>query len=289
MKERKSSKISKTKRNNLKHMTIIISILTTIWLFLTNTRITTTRIKIRNSKIPISFCGFKIAVIADLHNRDWGESLLGAIKREGTDIVVIVGDFIDATQTDIQIVLDFIRGTKEIAPIYYVSGNNEARSGQYESFKQLLIDEGVSVLDDSKLFLSRGNNDILLLGLQDPDNIEKSTSFYDNSIRIENKLKELIDDFEGYKILLSHRPEHFGTYVRSNIDLALTGHAHGGQFRIPFIGGIFSPNQGFFPKYTSGLYSKNQTDMIVSRGLGDSVIPIRINNAPELVIVELQK
>ena len=94
-------------------------------------------------------------------------------------------------------------------------------------------------------------------------------------------------DNTKYNILLSHRPELFDTYVEKKINLILTGHAHGGQIRIPFIGGIVAPNQGFFPKYTSGVIEKNKTTMVVSRGIGNSIIPLRINNRPELVVITL--
>ncbi len=87
---------------------------------------------------------------------------------------------------------------------------------------------------------------------------------------------------------MSHRPEYFKTYVNSNIDLVLTGHAHGGQFRLPFIGGLVAPNQGLFPKYDSGLFTENNTNMVVSRGIGNSIIPVRINNRPEVIIINLQ-
>lgn len=92
---------------------------------------------------------------------------------------------------------------------------------------------------------------------------------------------------DSYCVLLSHRPEAFESYATQDIDLVLSGHAHGGQFRLPFIGGIVAPNQGFFPKYDSGMFSNNNTTMIVSRGLGNSIISIRFNNRPELVMVEL--
>ena len=104
---------------------------------------------------------------------------------------------------------------------------------------------------------------------------------------IRTKLDELADDQAGYTILLSHRPELFDTYVSGEIDLVLSGHAHGGQFRLPFIGGLYAPGQGFFPKYDAGMYSKETTSMVVSRGLGNSIIPLRFNNRPEIVLIEL--
>ena len=96
-----------------------------------------------------------------------------------------------------------------------------------------------------------------------------------------------MDTKNGYTILLSHRPELFETYVDCDVDLILSGHAHGGQFRLPFIGGLIAPNQGLFPKYDAGLYTDKNTNMIVSRGLGNSIIPLRFNNCPEIVLVEL--
>ncbi len=92
---------------------------------------------------------------------------------------------------------------------------------------------------------------------------------------------------DNYCVLLSHRPEAFEDYVSENIDLVLSGHAHGGQFRLPIIGGIVAPNQGLFPKYDAGIYSENYTTMVVSRGIGNSIIPIRFNNRPEIISVEL--
>jgi predicted MPP superfamily phosphohydrolase len=101
-------------------------------------------------------------------------------------------------------------------------------------------------------------------------------------------LDNLMHEEDKYSILLSHRPELFHIYVDNNIDLVLSGHAHGGQFRIPFIGGIVAPNQGLFPKYDAGLFGEKETNMIVSRGIGNSIIPFRFNNPPEIIIIELQ-
>jgi predicted MPP superfamily phosphohydrolase len=100
------------------------------------------------------------------------------------------------------------------------------------------------------------------------------------------KLDELISE-EEFTLLLSHRPEMFDTYVEKDVDLVFSGHAHGGQFRIPFVGGVFAPNQGLFPKYDSGIYSEGNTTMVVSRGIGNSAFPFRINNRPEVILVEL--
>lgn len=130
------------------------------------------------------------------------------------------------------------------------------------------------------------NGDTLtFIGLSDPN----FTSRSDVSSMVETKLNALSLDDSCYTILLSHRPELFDAYVSSGIDLIFSGHAHGGQFRLPLIGGLIAPNQGFFPKYDAGLYSEGKTNMVVSRGIGNSIIPLRFNNRPEVVLVELNR
>lgn len=275
------------KRKIKKKWCIIFSLLllVAVWIIFTNTHIQKTKIAILSSDIPDDFNGYKIAVVADLHNKDWGYDLIKLLKKEEPDIIAVVGDLIDSSHMNLNIAMEFIREAKKISPIYFVSGNHEAWSGKYETLKKSLVDEDVFVLDDDKLLLNKGNDNLLLLGVKDPDFNETEALLNES---MENKLKELIDNYQGYKILLSHRPELMDSYTNAGVDLVLTGHAHGGQFRIPFIGGLIAPNQGFFPKYTSGKYSKEKTDMVVSRGLGNSIVPVRINNSPELVIVLLE-
>lgn len=267
-------------------VSIVIFICLALWLYVTNTNIATTNIKIESEKIPLDFNDFKIAHISDLHNHNWKGKLVSKITKENPDIIVVTGDLVDSSRPNFDLALDFVNKVKDLAPIYYVSGNHEAWLSDFISLKLRLEKAGVNMLDNKSIYLNKGESKIQLLGLADPDFEQRGSADYIQAALIENKLSELVDS-NYYSILLSHRPEHFLQYVNTNVNLALSGHAHGGQVRLPFISGLIAPNQGFLPKYTSGTYSENQTTMVVSRGLGNSIIPIRVNNPFELVVVKL--
>jgi predicted MPP superfamily phosphohydrolase len=144
-------------------------------------------------------------------------------------------------------------------------------------------------LDDKITSIEVGGSFIDLIGMTDPSFTQSDYLEYNTTQLLNQKLKRLTKDkSETFKILLSHRPELFDIYKDNKMNLAFCGHAHGGQIRLPFIGGLVAPNQGFFPKYTSGTYSKEDTTMIVSRGLGNSLFPFRIFNRPEIIVVTLQ-
>lgn len=275
-------------KKTFKRLVIFIGVIAFIlWIIWGNTYIQVSHFTIENEKIPQEFDGYKIAQISDLHNKDWGDRLVNALEEETPDIIVITGDLIDSSHTDLEVAMELISQIKNMAPIYFVTGNHEAWSNQFTILKQDLLDEGVTILDNNKIILQQGEEEILLVGLQDPSFNIEGGMISEQTTSIESKLSELTNGFEGYKILLAHRPELFEAYVSENIELILSGHAHGGQIRIPFIGGLIAPNQGLLPEYTSGVYQENESNMIISRGLGNSMIPVRINNSPELVIVEL--
>lgn len=272
-------------RRKLSISAIFVALIT--WVVWTNINITTTAIEIENKKIPPEFDGFTIAHVSDLHNHPWGERLIDKIEREQPNLIAITGDLVDASKTDFDIALQFIEEVSEIAPIYYVTGNHEAWLEDYSILKTRLEKADVNMMDDQAIVLERGSSGIQILGIQDPDFVARRDGWSNQSEIVRTKASEQLDQ-DYFSIILSHRPEHFEQYVDVGADLVLTGHAHGGQVRIPFLGGVVAPNQGFFPKYTAGVYTEESTSMIVSRGLGNSVIPIRVNNTPELVIVRLQ-
>ncbi|MHB8127839.1 MAG: metallophosphoesterase [Mobilitalea sp.] len=253
-----------------------------------NNDLVTTKIVINNNKIPIPFNGYKIVQISDLHNKEFGRNqskLLNLIKKANPNIIVITGDLISSKDTKFDIAMELIYGAIDIAPVYYVPGNHEAWSAIYPELTQKLIDSGVVILSDKKIQITKEDSSIDLMGLSDPS----FTLFDYGEYQLGKRLNNLVEsDVESFKILLSHRPDLIEIYASNKIDLAFTGHAHGGQFRLPLIGGLGAPDQGFFPKYTSGTYTMNDTTMVVSRGLGKSKIPIRIFNRPEIIIVTLK-
>ena len=266
----------------------IIAVSFAIWVFWGNVTIGTTHYRIVSDKIPSSFNHYKIVVVSDLHNAEFGKDnsrLIRLIEKEKPDMIAITGDFIDSDRTDIGTVERLVQKLVEIAPCYYVTGNHEAWSGeQYQELEKFLLDESVVVLRNESVTLTKDHETIQLAGLDDPDFPNKTASLSLHTTEAKLNNMNLTDD---YCILLAHRPEDFKTYADLGIDLVLSGHTHGGQFRIPLIGGIVAPNQGLFPKYDAGLYTENNTTMIISRGIGNSVVPIRFNNRPELISVEL--
>jgi predicted MPP superfamily phosphohydrolase len=255
-----------------------------------NNSIVITKFEYFNEKIPSEFDDFTIAHISDLHNKKFGEDqikILNKVKSASPDIIVITGDLIDRRKYDLETAMIFINGAIDIAPVYYVSGNHEAWSGKFSSIKESLIDTGVNIIDNTEIELFKGKSSINILGVSDPDFFTSDYLEGTNTTEMTQKLNQWSTD-NDFKILLSHRPELFDLYCDNNMDLIFTGHAHGGQFRIPFVGGLIAPDQGLFPQFTSGSYHKNSSTMFVSRGLGNSIVPIRIFNRPEIVVVTLK-
>jgi len=277
------------KKRKIIILSIIIICLLLIYFYYENTTLKTTNYTISSSKIPNEFNDYKIIQISDYHNERsnrLNKYLIDELKKEQPDIIGITGDFVDPYKISIDPSINLIKKIKEIAPIYYVSGNHEAESSNYEKIKNKLGEQGVIILENETKIIEKENSKINLIGINDPKMArEKSV---DDSTIINKELEISNYNEKLFSILLSHRPEVFRTYVENNIDLVLTGHAHGGQIRIPFIGGIVAPNQGLFPKYTSGLFTENNTNMIISRGIGNSILPFRINNRPELVVITLK-
>lgn len=282
---------------NRKRRIIILSVLLAvilalvIWTVWGNTALQINQYTISSDMLPSAFDGYRIAHISDLHNTEIGnnnDKLISMLKDTQPDIIAITGDMIDSRNTNVDIALKFAERAVQIAPCYYVSGNHEARvSGAYESLKAGLNELGVIILENRQTTLEKSGETVSLLGVMDPRFLPNHL-LTDSETTIDTALKEIKTD-DNFSVLLSHRPELFDVYVKHKVNLVLSGHAHGGQFRLPFIGGLMAPNQGIFPKYDSGLYTEDRTNMIVSRGIGNSLFPFRFNNRPEIVLIELRE
>ena len=280
-----------------KRTSIILAVVAAIlfaliaWIIWGNTALELNTYTISSSKLPQSFDGYRIAHVSDLHNAEMGkdnEKLLTMLRDADPDMIAITGDLVDSRNNDIEVALQFVREAVKIAPCYYVTGNHEARISEYDELKAGMEAAGVTVLEDAQTEISLTGEFIRLIGVNDPS-YQTDYLFGDAKTVMNTKLEELHTEQDRFTILLSHRPELFETYVDHDLDLVLSGHAHGGQFRLPFVGGLVAPNQGFFPEYDAGLYSMNHTNMIVSRGIGNSILPFRFNNRPEVIIIELKK
>ena len=282
---------AKKKRIIVLAVVAAIFLVLVIWTVWGNTALELNTYTVSSGRLPEAFDGYRIAHVSDLHNAEMGkdnEKLLAMLKNAEPDIIAITGDLIDSRNTDIDIALRFAEEAVKIAPCYYVTGNHEARKakGLYADFEASLIEVGVIVLHDSEILIERDNTNISLVGIDDPAFAENNGGGVGLSMASEHI--GALSTNDGFTILLSHRPEFFNQYVRADIDLVFSGHAHGGQFRLPFVGGLVAPNQGLFPKYDAGLYTEEKTNMIVSRGIGNSILPFRFNNRPEVILVELE-
>ena len=286
--ENKTIKKKRTKTITLS-VTGIALVLLIVWIAWGNNALELNSYSIASNSLPKEFDGFRIAQVSDLHNAEMGEDnekLVSMLAEADPDIIVITGDMIDSRNTKVDVALSFAEQAVKIAPCYYVTGNHEARVDEYSDLKDGLLELGVIILEDARVDIELSGEIITLIGVDDP-NFQTDYLFGDDETVMKSKLDELTSEEVGYTVLLSHRPELFDIYVESGVDLIVSGHAHGGQFRIPFVGGVVAPNQGVFPKYDAGIYANGNTNMVVSRGVGNSIIPFRVNNRPEVILIEL--
>ncbi len=220
----------------------------------------------------------RIVLVSDYHNKHYskdGQKIIKKIADQNPDIIVVAGDLVDRRRPNFEIARTFLSAVSKIADTYYVTGNHERTLGKENVVKKLDC-SGVLVDDEYKIF-----EHYSLLGLHD------SVGESDYSLK---DLLCIFERLENYKIAVVHRPLQFDEYLRVSdydVDLVLCGHTHGGLIRIPFFGAVVSPDEGFFPKYTKGVYTKNNTTMVVSGGLGNTFLPLRINNFPEIVVIEI--
>ena len=241
-----------------------------LFVWFSNSCLKTTRVKRKIAGAP----KLKIVHLSDLHGKRFGKNNVKLIKKvadEKPDFIAFTGDIIHLyTPKNITVAAETVSALKEIAPVLFVAGNHEMRNKGYRNLRKILMEAGATVLDDRAEEV-RG---ITVAGL--------------NGASLRNDKIEKITPDISPRILLAHEPQFFEKYSAAGYDLILCGHAHGGQWRIPFTGiGLFAPKQGFFPKYTSGVHERGNSAMVISRGLGNSEFPLRLFNRPEIVVIEI--
>ena len=254
-----------------------------LFLYANNHLLGTTEYTIESDSLPTAFDGFRIVQVSDLHDATFGEGqqrLVEEIREAEPDVVFLTGDLIDSRRYDLENSLDAVRKLTAFADVYYVLGNHEVAVNEVDEIYMALERLGVHILPNQSLEIERDGERLAIVGIEDP--------------LMGKEVGEMLDvamaglDEDIYTILLSHRPEEFEDYVEHGLDVVFTGHAHGGQVRLPLMGGLIAPGQGWLPTYTSGMHVESGTSMLVSRGLGNSLVTQRLFNPPELIAVELK-
>ncbi|MEG0283337.1 MAG: metallophosphoesterase [Erysipelotrichales bacterium] len=263
----------------------IVVIFLLIILFCSSNDLVVTKYKLENNKVKNDI---RIVQISDFHAVEYGENqseILNKISEAKPDLIVLSGDMIDE-EGSIDNTTKLLDSVQNIAPTFYVAGNHEYRSPNIDSFFNYLDKSKIEHLKDNSKNIRIKDNEITLFGLDDYTGAE----YWNREEDEEKRMEKLWHDSNNIKLLLSHHPEMKDLYSKYEYDLIFSGHAHGGQVRFePLINGVIAPNQGLFPKYTKGIYKMNdKSNLIVSVGLAKNKVP-RINNKPEVVIVDLVK
>lgn len=271
-----------------------------------NQMVFVTRVTAVSVDLPEAFAGYEIAQLSDIHSirsEKQADRIVARVEELSPQLIALTGDLVDSGYysrtfgTDGErLTLGLLARLTAIAPVYYVYGNHEMillDDPVHNPFRVQVEALGVTLLNNEAETIRRGGESISIAGIQDPATLykEEAYAFLEGSTA---KTRAMLDDVvnglraEDFVLLLAHRPEFFDLYVQSDADVILSGHAHGGQVRLPVVGGLYAPGQGVLPDYDAGLYQGDGTSMVVSRGIGDSVFPLRVFNPPEIVAVTLQ-
>lgn len=266
---------------------LLLFLLICLFLYYENNKIDITNYSISNTKINGE--NIKIVQLSDLHCKSFGKNqkvLVNKILNINPDLILFTGDLVDARTSVDNYVNSFIL-IKELSkhfPVYFVSGNHEYKSYNEEIINKGLNSSGAIILDNIFAQIKVKSTNIKIFGFS----YEPITRNSKGTIDVLDSIKDTLDN-NSLNILLHHRPNNFYIFTHYNFDLIFCGHAHGGQFRIPFIHkGIYMPDQGILPKFTEGIHTMNKSNMIISRGLGNSGFPIRLFNHPEIVVLTLK-
>jgi hypothetical protein len=282
----------------------VIILVITLLCFIDNELIGVSRYDMEINGLPRSFAGFKILHLSDLHGKEFGSGnrrLLKIIERENPDIIVATGDMINSIGDDGSSFLNLLKGINSRYPVYFSLGNHEQAvrvrdqrqdTGVFREFVKQIQEVGGIVLDNERAEIKKEDGSLHLYGFTSMlHRYRGSGTAYRNGsdLRADSLIAELgRPSGEGINLLLAHDPKYFAEYARWGADIVLAGHVHGGIVRLPFLGGIFSPDRTLFPEYQAGIYKRGDAVMLVSRGLGSSVIPLRLFNRPEVVVITLK-
>ena len=243
------------------------------------------RYEVKSQKLPESFDGFKIVQLSDLHGAEFGEDGMELVDKVGSlepDMIALTGDFV-TDEGDLAAVEKLAARLVKLCPVYFVSGNHEFGSGLAVKVRNILERAGVKYLSNEYLTISRGEDGILLGGVEDPLAYADMLS----PDELAQKMNDAAPD--AFKILLGHRNYWMTEYPELPVDLIFCGHAHGGLIRIPGVGGLIGTDRRLFPDFDAGQFNNGRYTLIVSRGLGNSVSIPRVFNRPEIVCVELTR
>lgn len=269
-----------------------------VFLYAGDNCLTVSHVDFYSPRLPAAFDGYRIVHISDLHSKRFGqnqERLISRVRREHPDAIAVTGDLVRREDRDFTAALCCIRRLAEIAPVWFIPGNHEADLEGYFILKKQLKAAGALILEDAYVPLRRGADQILLAGVIDPisrraaEALPKGRVTSTRADKTARALAGLEVPRCRFMLLLAHRPELFQVYLAAGADLTLSGHAHGGQVRLPFLGGLFSPSQGWLPPYTNGLYLCGSQGMAVSRGLGGKRMIPRVFNRPHIPVVCLHR
>lgn len=280
--------MKKIKNRIIINLFIIVIFAFIIRIYIDNNVFEVTNINYEDQELPKSFNDVKILHISDLHNKLYGKNqvtLLKTIEEISPDYIFLTGDMVSSKDTDFSNFYRFAQSIGKMYECYYIIGNHEMDLSN--ELRKSICDEletyNITVLDNKKVVIDQGEDSVNLYGMWYNPKYYKIEDF-----KLDNMYKLLGKSEDGFNILLTHNPDDFEIYADWGADLTLSGHVHGGMIRLPFIGGIISPNRTLFPKYDSGLYEYKDSNLVVSRGLSRGATGIRIFNQPELVIVTLK-
>ncbi|NLT14772.1 MAG: metallophosphoesterase [Clostridiales bacterium] len=282
-------KMMKKRRHTGFIILLLLIMLILLMLLDSNTRVTVDEYPLGYSSLPAAFDGYRIVQLSDIHAAVFGKDnsrLIDAVRKAQPDIITVTGDLvsnIDDMDEALGIVQPLIRSLVNIAPVYYVTGNHEWDSGWVRELLKMLVDSGVTVLKNEYVRLSIGKASIVLAGIDDPNGPA-------DMIPPEAFISQLrMVEGDTFLVLLAHRNIYLNKLSGQGIDLILCGHAHGGLIRLPLAGGLLGPSRELFPPYTSGVYTKGGTKMLVSRGIGNKTGVPRFLNNPQVAVAVLKK